>query len=480
MNQEERSRRRFLILAALTGSSAVLAACGAASPSATTDPTSAPSGNNAATSAPSSNTSATNAPATTSDSLQGEISYMTYDLGPANASREEAIKAFEAANPGAKVKLEVLPYGDMFQKLVAQMASGQAPDVIYGDFQLLTYALGGQLLDLTEQVRNDPVLNKPELFTTSMNDPITARYGTEKTYALTMGTWVPVLYYNLDMFDAAGVSYPTEEWTWEDLRSAAKQLTKPDAQEYGFQIGNRYDLLGWLWWSQKPQDFWAAPQIFPDKTQFNTPTGTRFFDLVRSMAVKDKSLIPVAEAESYEIYGGGFAAGKVAMYSGGDWDAGWSFRDLQFRWGMSFIPMMDEGYRPALNTGVSTNVIAASTKQPQLAWEFIRFLSTSEEGQTLIGKGAYETPVLASVANSDAILNPEWAAPGYDTRIKAAKLPGPMFTPYPLNLNLWEFSDKYYGPIIEQVERGEITTAEAVAALDRDGSPYFASQQRPQ
>ncbi len=100
--------------------------------------------------------------------------------------------------------------------------------------------------------------------------------------------------------------------------------------------------------------------------------------------------------------------------------------------------MMDKDYRPALNTGVSTNVIAASTNQPQLAWEVIRFLSTSEKGQTLIGQGVYETPVLASVANSDAIPKPSWAAPGYDTRIKTAKLPGQMFTPYPLNLNLWE------------------------------------------
>lgn len=479
MSQQSLSRRRFLQLSAMGGVS-LLAACG--STSTPPAPTTAPAAS-AATDAPAAPTTAaaaapTTAPTTNSAALSGEITYMTYDVGPANASREEAVKVFQDQNPGTTIKLEVLPYGDMFTKLAAQMSTNQGPDVIYGDFSLLTYALGGQLLDLTELVRGDSTLTQANLFTTAIDDPIQAKYGTESIYALTMGTWVPILYYNRDLFDAAGVAYPTEDWTWEDLRTAAKTLTKPDAQEYGVQIGNRYDLLGWLWWSQQPENFWADPQVFPKRANFSNDTGLEYFRLIQNLAAVDKSLIPQAEADSYQMYGGGFAAGKVAMYSGGDWDAGWSFRELEFNWGMSFIPMMKAGYRPALNTMVSTNVINAGTRNQDLAWAFIRFLSATEEGQTLIGKGAYETPVLASVATSSAVLEPEWGAPGYDTRIRAAQLPGEMFTPYPLNLNLWEFNDKFYLPVMDRLEMGEITPEEAVAELDRDGTPYFAQQQR--
>lgn len=94
----------------------------------------------------------------------------------------------------------------------------------------------------------------------------------------------------------------------------------------------------------------------------------------------------------------------------------------------------------------------------------------------MIGQGAYETPVLKAAAHSDAVMNPDWAAPGYDSRVKAAELPGPMYTPYPLNLNLWEFPGKFIDPTVEKVRLGEMTAEEAVAYLDTEGVPYFQQQ----
>lgn len=453
MTQKQMSRRTFLRLTTLAGGATVLAACGAA-----------PAGPVPTTAS---------APAASAPALQGEITYFTYDLGAANASREEAVAAFHQQNPGTKVNLTVLPYDELYEKVAAQMATDQPPDVIYGDFGLLRYALAGQLLDLTERLAADPVLSKPELFTTDLTDPIQAKYGTAKVHALLLGTWVPVLYYNRDMFDAAGVAYPTDEWTWQDLRTAAKQLTKADEGVYGFQFGTIYDNTGWLWWMHQPSDFWAVPQIYPKQTAWNSDTGRGVMSLIRGLSVEDASAIPLAESDSYDVYGGGFGAGKVAMFAGGDWDSGWSFRELPFKWGVAMLPMVQKGYRPALNTMVASNVIAAGTKNPELSWAFIRFLSASEEGQMLIGKGAYETPVLKSVAITDAISKPEWAPPGYDARVRAALLPGPTFTPYPLTLNLWEFPDKLLDPTVDQVRTGEMTVEQAVAFLDQEGTPFF-------
>jgi ABC-type glycerol-3-phosphate transport system substrate-binding protein len=125
---------------------------------------------------------------------------------------------------------------------------------------------------------------------------------------------------------------------------------------------------------------------------------------------------------------------------------------------------------------VASNVIAAGSKNPELAWAFIRFLSASEEGQTLIGKGAYETPVLRSVATSDVISKPEWAPPGYDARVRAALLPGPTFTPYPLTINLWEFPEKFLNPTFEQITTGEMSVDDAISLLDKEGTPFFQQQ----
>jgi multiple sugar transport system substrate-binding protein len=458
MDQQQISRRRFLGLMATAGGASILAACGAApsSPQASGD---------------------TTAPATGAG-VPNEIDYFTYDLGPANASREEAITRFQELNPGATVKLTVLPYEELFQKVAAQMAAGQPPDVIYGDFSLLRYALDGNLLDLSDRVAADPVLSSSDLFTVDLADPIQAKYGTDKIVALLLGTWVPLLYYNRDLFDSAGVAYPSDDWTWDDVRSTALQLTNAEAGQYGFQFGSTYDFTGWTWWQHQPSDYWALPQVYPKETNWTTDAGRGVMQLIHNLSVVDKSAIPSEETNSYEVYAGGFGAGVVGMYAGGDWDAGWAFREAPFNWDVVLLPAVTKEFRPALNTMVASNVVSAQTKNPDLAWEFVRFLSADEEGQTLIGSGAFETPILKTVAQSDAIARPDWAPPGYDARVRAALLPGPMYTPYPLTLNLWEFPEKFLNPTVLNVRNGEMSPDDALAYLDKEGNAYFQQQQQ--
>ena len=58
------------------------------------------------------------------------------------------------------------------------------------------------------------------------------------------------------------------------------------------------------------------------------------------------------------------------------------------------------------------------------------------------------------------------------------RMPGPMYTPYPLNLNLWEFPGKFIDPTVEKLMAGEMTPQEAVAYLDQEGIPYFKKQKQ--
>ena len=56
-----------------------------------------------------------------------------------------------------------------------------------------------------------------------------------------------ILYYNKDLFDKAGVKYPDENWTWDDLLAAAEKLTVKDAsgkvKQYALAMenNNKYD-----------------------------------------------------------------------------------------------------------------------------------------------------------------------------------------------------------------------------------------------
>jgi multiple sugar transport system substrate-binding protein len=475
MNRQRISRRDLLKIGAAAGA-VTLAGC-AAPAAAPQQPTTAPA-------APATGVEATTAPeqapaeAPAAPLAAGEIEYFMYDLGPANKSREEMRDAFQAANPDAKVRITVLPYGELWQKIAARMAAGQPPDVMYGDFSLVRSALEGQLLDMTSYMKADSVLSDSNQFTIEMMDPMQAKYGTSKVVALIMGTWVPILYFNKDLFDVANVAYPTEDWTWEEVREAAMKLTKDDRSQFGVQIGVPFDNVGWMWWGQQPADFWATPQAFPETSNFNNETGINVFRVYYDLTHVDKSAPTPDEASGYSQYAGPFGAGKSAMYTGGDWDAGWSFRELPFKWDMTLTPKMRKDYRPSLNTMVATNTIASATKNPDIAWNFVRFISASKEGQTLVGAGAYETPVLKGVAESDEVLKPDWAPEGYSARVKAALLPGPMFTPYPLNINLWEFPGKFLDPTVDNVRKGEMTPEQAVEYLDKEGKPYFAQQKK--
>ena len=47
------------------------------------------------------------------------------------------------------------------------------------------------------------------------------------------------LYYNKDLFDAAGVEYPNADWTWDDLKTAAEKLTKNDVYGFATLVGDQ-------------------------------------------------------------------------------------------------------------------------------------------------------------------------------------------------------------------------------------------------
>jgi len=138
----------------------------------------------------------------------------------------DSIERFGNVCPGVTVEYQPVP--DKFQdKLKAQMAGGTAPDVFYVDDQLMNaFAPSGQLLALDEYMTQAGVSREdfiPALLTIFTQDGQT--YGLPKDWG-TLG-----LVYLPEAFQAAGVDEPTEAWTWEDMRTAAKAIA--DTGQYG-------------------------------------------------------------------------------------------------------------------------------------------------------------------------------------------------------------------------------------------------------
>jgi multiple sugar transport system substrate-binding protein len=138
----------------------------------------------------------------------------------------DSIERFQAVCPGVTVDYQPVPT-EFQDKLKAQMAGGTAPDVFYVDDQLMTaFVPSGQLLPLDDHMANAGVSRDdfiPALMTLFTQD--------DQTYALPKDWGTLGLVYLPAAFEAAGIEEPTDDWTWEDMRTAAKAIA--DTGQYG-------------------------------------------------------------------------------------------------------------------------------------------------------------------------------------------------------------------------------------------------------
>lgn len=147
---------------------------------------------------------------------------------------DEICAMFHEQNPDITVTYEP-GIGDWFEKLTAQMASGEAPDVFAGfGSYFKIWAEKGQVLDLNPAVDRHNLREDLEDF---FPNPLKGCDYRGQLIALPKYLNVVIIYYNKDMFDELGVAHPTAERTWEDLRVLAHALTDRDKPRFGITGG---------------------------------------------------------------------------------------------------------------------------------------------------------------------------------------------------------------------------------------------------
>jgi multiple sugar transport system substrate-binding protein len=205
----------------------VLSACaGATTAPAAEQPAAEEAGGDAA--------AATEAAADAPAAIPGALQLMGWASSDAeNVRLQEIVDGWNEANPDAPVQLNLVP--DYDTKLQTALAGGSPPDIFYIDsFRLPDLVAANAVAPIGDQ------LTDPDDFYPSMREAFTVD-GTFYCPPKDFGTLT--LQYNKDLFDAAGVEYPTNDWTWEDLRAAAEQLTNADAGVYGMVLSPDFARL---------------------------------------------------------------------------------------------------------------------------------------------------------------------------------------------------------------------------------------------
>ena len=158
----------------------------------------------------------------------------TWDLA-ANPGITSSVKAFEEQNPNIKVEIIDIASADYTQKLSVMLNGGSELDAFWIKDADTTKSLfdKGQIADLKAYIEKDSI-------------DLEAYNGLANNFTMPSGEIVGlpartdyyVLYYNKDIFDAAGVSYPSNDMTWEEFEETAKKITTGEGadKKYGALI----------------------------------------------------------------------------------------------------------------------------------------------------------------------------------------------------------------------------------------------------
>lgn len=326
-----------------------------------------------------------------------EITFMAWGAPEELAVWQKLADDFHAANANITVKMDVSDWDSYWTKLDTLFAGGTPPDVFAMDAPLyLDWQSRDVLLNL------QPYINKTSGFLDNFYPQTLAGYKlSDGYYGLPRDFQTIVLFYNKDMFDAAGVAYPTDKWTWDDLRAAAIKLTKDNngdgkTDQYGFDC-DLWDME--LCWSEA---IWSngGEIVSADhtKTLVGEPNARKAWQMFHDMIYVDKSM---PDATAAAGYGGDlFQAGVVALWPMGHWGVP-GYATVNYKWDVAPMPTGSSGRVTSVNS--AGFVVAKASKHPDASWKFIEF-ALSKTGQTRLAELGLAIPVLKSVADSPVFL----------------------------------------------------------------------------
>lgn len=242
------------------------------------------------------------------------LTWWTGQSESAEAKLEALAKEFHAQHPNVTLHVSsgAPTTTDLLQKISAAFVSGDTPDISYAyGYWGGSLASSGHMLDITKQVSAADV--HWDAFPESART-IAAPAG--KVIGFPSIVDVVSLMYNKKLFDQAGLAYPTDDWTWDQFREAAKKLTNSSTQVFGTAYpvdpgDAAYRFFPQLW--QR-----GGQLLNKDKTkaQFDSEAGVGVLDFMGSMAVQDKSVYLDQTGSKFEPL---FVAGKIGMIMDGPW-----------------------------------------------------------------------------------------------------------------------------------------------------------------
>lgn len=302
---------------------------------------------------------------------------------------EAAVEEFNASDRGFTVVLENTPWSEYWQKLQTQTASGTMPDVwnyVPGFGQ--EWLENGLLLPIDQYVEaSDMDLAD---FIPGMLDFM--RYE-GNLYGLPYDMSGHILFFNKELFDQAGLDYPTEEWTFADVRAAAETIVSEVESVEGERVYGFGNYMNSSWSSAGYYKSFGGDFVTPDleveiDSQGSIDALQYFVDLRN-----DGLAPPPTEAGIGDTAGGQFITwltGRSAMILDGPWAIPTYVDTVEFDFDVVPVPAGPAQRAPSLLGG--TFVIDKDTDYPQEAFEFLAFITSESQLETIVAESGAGIP----------------------------------------------------------------------------------------
>jgi len=340
-----------------------------------------------------------------------------------------------SAESGVKVSINVVDWDNYWTLLEAGASGGQMPDVFWMHSNTAQmYMENDLLLNLDDYIAADENVDLANYYEGIVN--LYSSNGSQ--YALPKDHDTIALLYNKAIFDKYGVEYPTDDWTWEDVRDAAAAITEAGAADgvYGYALNTSNNQDGWY---NLVYDYGA--QIITDDhkgTTIGSDAGKAGMEMVRQLLEVAAPQTIVAETGTDSL----FLSGLTAMITQGSWMINTFYKgenSADYAWAM--LPYADvngngacdEGERYSAYNGLGW-AASYNTADPDAAYSLISYFC--QEGPQI--KQAELGVTMAGMPGiSEAFAN---AFPGMDvsafTRIEEEG--SLFFRPYTRNTTVWE------------------------------------------
>ncbi|MEI3200200.1 MAG: sugar ABC transporter substrate-binding protein [Lachnospiraceae bacterium] len=308
-------------------------------------------------------------------------------------AREDAVAIFQENHPEIEVEHSVIPTADHAwdQKAAAALAAGTGPDVMQMSPDY--YGLYSDYFEDLQPYLEKEGVNADDVFTEGMLAPYYRPDG--KLEGMPLLENVFVLAYNKDLFDQFGVDYPTDDWTWDDLKEAAEKFVSGEGADATYGIVNHWVEPNFALICEGGSPYSDDLQTL----ELNTPevaAGLDLFgELVQSKAMPDDTAAKSLPKEQL------FVSGHAAMYPLGGFETKLIAEEIgdNFNWDVVSMPKVKDG---------GTNNVMYAT-----GYSMLKTAENKDAAWTFLKEVGYENEDMAEVTSRVGIPGNKTAAEGF-------------------------------------------------------------------